>query len=191
MNNIIQKNVFDKNSPIVINLFGPPGSGKSTTAAYIFAKLKMNGVNAELVTEFAKDKVWESASGVFGDDNQPYIFGEQWYRMNRCRDKVDVIVTDSPLLLSILYKKGPVFGDSFDRTVEDAFRSFDNISYLVKRNKPYNPAGRNQTEEESDVLYNDIHDVLTNLEINFDPINGSSEECNQIADYVLKIIKNK
>lgn len=44
---------------IVVNLFGVPSAGKSSGAAYIFSKLKMEGINAELVTEFAKDKVWE------------------------------------------------------------------------------------------------------------------------------------
>lgn len=41
-----------------INLFGVPGSGKSTGVAYIyiFSKLKMKGINAELVTEFTKEK---------------------------------------------------------------------------------------------------------------------------------------
>lgn len=42
---------------VVINLFGIPASGKSSGAAYIFSKLKMLGYNAELITEFAKDKV--------------------------------------------------------------------------------------------------------------------------------------
>ena len=40
-------------------LRGAPGAGKSTLAAYTFAKLKMMNVNCELVTEFAKDKTWE------------------------------------------------------------------------------------------------------------------------------------
>ena len=44
------------NNLIVINLCGSPGAGKSTGAAYVFSQLKMAGVNAELVTEFAKDK---------------------------------------------------------------------------------------------------------------------------------------
>jgi len=46
---------------LVVNLFGAPGAGKSTGAAYIFSQLKMAGINAELVTEFAKDKVWEES----------------------------------------------------------------------------------------------------------------------------------
>ena len=33
---------------LVVNLFGAPGAGKSTGAAYIFSKLKMAGINAEL-----------------------------------------------------------------------------------------------------------------------------------------------
>jgi adenylylsulfate kinase-like enzyme len=41
----------------VINLFGGPGTGKSTLAAALFTDLKMKGINAELVTEFAKDLV--------------------------------------------------------------------------------------------------------------------------------------
>ena len=45
---------------ICINLTAQPGAGKSTLAAATFAKLKMLGINCELVTEFAKDKVWEN-----------------------------------------------------------------------------------------------------------------------------------
>lgn len=51
--------------PIIVNLCGSPGVGKSTGAAYIFSQLKMRGINCELVTEFAKDKVWEESHAVF------------------------------------------------------------------------------------------------------------------------------
>lgn len=40
---------------LLVNLYGSPGAGKSTGAAYIFAKLKMLGINAELITEYAKN----------------------------------------------------------------------------------------------------------------------------------------
>jgi len=51
--------------PIILNLYGAPGAGKSTGAAYIFSKLKLKGYNVELVTEFAKDKVYEGSKAVF------------------------------------------------------------------------------------------------------------------------------
>ena len=37
------------NKPIVVNLTGAPGAGKSTGAAYIFSELKQRGINCELV----------------------------------------------------------------------------------------------------------------------------------------------
>ena len=42
-NTSIATNLTNNNSktPLVINLFGGPGCGKSTQAAYIFSKLKM------------------------------------------------------------------------------------------------------------------------------------------------------
>ena len=37
---------------LIVNLFGAPGSGKSTGSAYIFSKLKMNNVDCELVIKY-------------------------------------------------------------------------------------------------------------------------------------------
>ena len=54
-----------------VNLFGSPGSGKSTGASYIFSMLKLHGIVAELVTEFVKDKVWEKSNELVY--LQPYI----------------------------------------------------------------------------------------------------------------------
>lgn len=42
---------------LIVNLLAEPGAGKSTAAAYIYSQLKMHGISAEYVTEFAKDKV--------------------------------------------------------------------------------------------------------------------------------------
>ncbi len=42
---------------VLINLYGAPGSGKSTGAAYVFSKLKMNEVNGSIdgYDEIVKD----------------------------------------------------------------------------------------------------------------------------------------
>ena len=137
---------------LVINLFGVPGSGKSTGAAFIFSQLKMAGVNAELITEFAKDKVWEGNDTVFEPDNQLYLFGKQFYRMSRCRDKVDALVTDSPLPLCAFYNKSETLGMGFNILIWNVFNSFNNYNVLLERVKPYNERGRLQTEEESDAM---------------------------------------
>lgn len=46
---------------LLVNLTGGPGSGKSTTAAFIFAKLKMLGYNAELVGEEARELIYDGS----------------------------------------------------------------------------------------------------------------------------------
>lgn len=158
---------------LVVNLFGVPGSGKSTGAAYIFSQLKMKGINVELVTEFAKEKKWENNTEVF--KNQAYVFGEQSYRLSRCRDKVDVIVSDSPLPLSILYNQEPSLTENFYRCVMDVFNSYHNVNYLLSRTAPYNPIGRNQTEDESDALRKPMVQLLKDRNIPYVEISGNME----------------
>ena len=170
---------------IIVNLFGVPGAGKSTGAAYIFSQLKMRGINAELITEFAKDKVWENNEKVF--KNQLYLFGKQSFRISRVQDEVDVIVTDSPLLLSILYNQTPILGENFNQLVYDVFNSYNNINYLIKRTKPYNPAGRLQTEEESDALAEPLISLLKKENINYKEITGDIKGYDKIVQEVLNI----
>ena len=157
----------------VVNLFAGPGCGKSTGAAIIFALLKMMGVNAELVTEFAKDKTWEKNFKAL--DCQPYVFGKQVYRLDRCRDDVEIIITDSPLLLSILYNKDEAIEPSLTELVIKKFNEFENFNYLLKRVKPYNPKGRNQTEEESILIDASTKALLKEANAEFEEVSGSFE----------------
>lgn len=169
---------------LVVNLFGVPSSGKSTGAAYIFSKLKLAGVNAELVTEFAKDKVWEDTKAVF--ENQAYIFGKQSFRISRCEGKVDVIVTDSPLPLSIFYNKNThIYGASFNKFVMDVFNHYNNYNFFIHRVKPYNPNGRFQSEEESNALKKPMMNFLTRCNIPYWEVSGCLEGYDSIVDTVL------
>lgn len=144
---------------LVVNLFGQPGAGKSTGAAYIFSQLKMLNINCELVTEFAKDKVWEESKEVF--NNQAYIFGKQYFRISRLNNKVEVIITDSPIILSAFYNDGKKpLGKEFDRLTFKVYSSYDNLNVFLHRKKPYNPNGRFQTESESDKISDQLKKFL-------------------------------
>lgn len=171
--------------PIVVNLMGPPGAGKSTMAAQIFFLLKTAGVNAELVTEFAKDKTWEHNLKALGV--QEYVFGKQSYRLARCRDDVEVIVTDSPLPLSIIYNHNPALDkdNHFSNMVLNIFNTYNNFNYVLRRVKPYNPKGRNQTEAESDALFQPIVNLLNDLSIPFEIRNGDEDTGKAIASEVI------
>lgn len=173
---------------IVVNLFGAPGSGKSTGAARIFSNLKMKGVNIELVTEYAKDKVWEENKAVFND--QLYIFGKQNFRLSRLKDKVDVVITDSPIFLSILYNK--TYTNTFDKLVKEIFNSYDNLNFFIKRVKPYCPIGRFQTEKESDGLSTSLKELLDFHKIEYIEANGNIEDYdNKITNIILGRLNNE
>lgn len=147
--------------PLVINLFAGPGAGKSTIAAEIFALLKWAGVKVELVREFAKEELWAGHEKSF--QNQLYISGVQSQRQSELRDQVDVIVTDSPIILGCLY------GASLELSQEllRGFNSYDNLNIFLKRTKPYESSGRHQTEEEAKEIDRKTLDLLLHCTSSF------------------------
>ena len=170
---------------IIVNLFGAPGAGKSTGAAYIFSKIKMAGVNAELVTEFAKDKVWEESKEVF--NNQIYIFGKQSFKISRVMNKVDIIITDSPIILSSFYNSDETIQEELDALVMKTFNSYNNMNYFIERVKPYQEKGRFQTEEESDQIADEVSTLLDEKKVDYEVIAGDTEG----YDYIVKQILHK
>lgn len=141
----------------VINLFGGPGTGKSTLAAALFADLKMKGINAELVTEFAKDLVWTERTKELKD--QVYIFGKMYHKLWRLQGKVDVVICDSPLPLCIYYANEAT-PDHFGDFVMEAFDQFKNTNVVCERTFAYQQAGRYQDEEEANRVHTDIIHLL-------------------------------
>ena len=132
----------------VINLIGSPGTGKSTIAAELFARMKWLGFDVELVSEYAKELVWEQRHETF--KNELYLFAKQHHRLFRLKGKVKFIITDRPLILSLFYNGK--YGDgseNFKNLVLEEVNKFDNVNIFLHRTKPYVAKGRNQTEEES------------------------------------------
>ena len=145
---------------VVINLWGGPGCGKSTTMAKIFSELKIKGYNVEMVSEFAKDLVYENRMDTMKDEL--YIFAKQNHRLFRVKDKVDIIVTDRPLPLTCVYDK--VYGKNdknLHTLVRRTFKEYDNINILLGFNEDnYKKEGRLQTEEEALNLHHKIAEEL-------------------------------
>lgn len=162
----------------VINLFGQPSAGKSTGAAYIFSQLKLKGVKVDLITEFVKDKVYEENKEVF--NNQIYIFGKQYFKMSRIRNKVDVIVTDCPLLLSTFYNTNQTYKKELDDLVLKVFNSFNNFNFFIKRVKEYDSFGRLQTEDESDKIGIAMVDFLREKGVPYKVETGNIQGYNNI-----------
>lgn len=169
---------------ILVNLFAGPGSGKSTTAAGAFYRLKSLGVNCELITEYAKDKVWDKHFAIF--DNQLYITAKQHHRQHRLDGQVSVAITDSPLLLSVHYNqvndcrtKEDGIREHFEGLVHGLFNSFDNMNFFIERKKAYNPIGRMQNEDEAKEIDSQVLDLLHRHNVSFSniPGDGSAVDC--------------
>lgn len=139
-----------------INLHAGPGTGKSTTAAGLFALMKHEGYKVELVTEYAKELCYE---GTLAGADQIDIFVEQWRRMRRLEGQVDYVITDSPLMFSLIYHE-PKSGEGWYRdAVLHAYNQFDNFNVFLRRVKPYQAFGRLQDEDGARELDERIHSM--------------------------------
>lgn len=174
-------NLMKKKDTLIINLIGGPGSGKSTTAAGLFYKLKQMGIDCEMALEFAKDKVWEESLMTLND--QIYIFGKQYHKLWRLNNKVDVIITDSPLLVSLYYNKEE--SKYFNDFVVEQYNKFNNILYFINRPDDYQTNGRTQTEEESKNIDKVLKNLITKYNISYKEI-----DCYKAVEEIVKDIKN-
>jgi len=170
----------------VINLFGSPGSGKSTTAAGLFYKMKLDKEQfgtTELVTEFAKRLVWAGREKEL--TNQLYITAKQAHRLELVRDEVDFAIIDSPLMLGLLYTPVDyIHFETYEPLVLELFNSFENINIFLTRDKPYDPKGRMQTEEQSNELAKKLENMLRYYDIPVVKVPGNADA----PDYIMKEI---
>jgi hypothetical protein len=148
----------------VLNLWGGPGAGKSTTAAGLFFEMKKRQLEVELVTEYAKDMTWEKRDNVLSD--QLYILAKQNRRIQRLSEQVDWVITDSPLPLGLVYVQ-PNYFQSFAPFAMEVWNSYDNVSFLLGRDFEYRPQGRNQTAEEALDVDDHLIKVLDDQDINY------------------------
>lgn len=169
-------------STLLVNLYAGPGAGKSTGAAYIFAKLKMAGVDCEYVSEYAKDRVWQEDQFPL-QHCQLYVTGKQCLKIYRLLGKVDVIVTDSPIAVGAMYTTEKPYQDV---CLYEAKKYKNTYNLFVNRFKPYNQNGRNQTEEEAKEIDRKIKAFLTDNNLEFKEINGTEEGYNAIVKDIIE-----
>jgi adenylate kinase family enzyme len=170
---------------ISVNFFAGPGSGKSTLSAALFSELKSRDINCELVVEYAKKKVWEEAFKVF--ECQLYVSAKQIYSMFIVSKHVDIIITDSPILLSSVYSNNDL---DLNNILLREHNKYDNINIFLKRIKKYNPKGRMQTEKEAKEKDKQIIDILLNNNIDFKTFDGDKKSVEPITDLIIKHLNN-
>jgi len=172
---------------LYVNLYAGPGTGKSTMAANVFAELKWLDINCELVTEYAKSKVWEGSFDVLND--QFYISAKQYHKMIVLNGKVDVVICDSPLLLGAVYAKNEP--TELTNLLVEYYNKFNNLDIFIERKKTYHPIGRVQNETEAHEKDREIYEYFSKYCSTIGTVPGTKEGVKSIIELVTKKLKKE
>lgn len=165
----------------VINLFAGAGAGKSTTAAGLYFHMKIKGYSVELVTEYAKELTWKKDKETL--KNQLHILDVQEGRQALLKGQVDCIITDSPILLGLIYHIPPVPQD-YKELLFKKWNEYDNQNFFISRVKPYIQAGRNESEAGAREKDAEIKLMLQKNNITYIDVFGDNKAPNMILDRI-------
>lgn len=181
------RNSKQNKDTIHVQLYAGPGTGKSTTAAGVFSKLKQQDIDCELISEYAKQLVWEESFPKML--NQIYIFGKQHKRHHILDGKVDVVVTDSPFPLGLIYDEGRT--EFLKELCMSEYNKLHNINIFINRKKKYNPNGRVQTLDQAIQKDNEVRSFLEENGIHYITLDGDETLIDQVVALVNDAIKNR
>lgn len=178
----------------IINLFSGPGSGKSSIASGLMYELKKNHISCDNPYEFPKLLAWDENHNAIQD--QLYVLANQHRGIVKSYNKVDYIILDSPILLSLVYKNiyngnnypSILYNDIFEKMVIDLHNKYDNINIFLNRNIDefnFNQKERYQNIEESTIIDNKIKELLNINNIKYIEIDVNDETLNKIIKDVL------
>lgn len=171
---------------LIVNFFAGPGAGKSTTAAGVYSILKLNGIDCELVTEYAKKLTWEGRQEALAD--QIYVTSKQYHYVYPLIGKVDVVLCDSPILLGLVYGNGT---QKYKEFVVDLFSKMENRNYFVERDKKYNVNGRNQNYIEALEKDQEIKEMLEFYKIESYNIKSNYKDINKVVVDIMSELNMK
>jgi hypothetical protein len=171
----------------IINLYAGPSSGKSSISAGLLYQLKKNHISCDAPYEFPKILAWDENYSAIKD--QLYVIANQHRGIVKSWGKVDYIIMDSPILLSLVYKsyyKGNeypsiLYNESFDKLIVDIHSKYDNLNILLKRSIGiHNEKERYQTLEQSLELDLLIQKMLDDNHIQYTEIEVGDDTVSQI-----------
>lgn len=145
----------------VVNIFGGPGTGKSTLAAGVVHELKVRGHEAVLVHE--EFKAYAIANYPTDPFDRLEVFARQCANERRFYGLAEFIVTDSPLEINAFYNDLDAKGSSFTRIVEGLRCQGPTIyraDFSLCRTVKYDTAGRYQTEAEAQLVDTELERYL-------------------------------
>ena len=145
-----------------ICVYGGAGSGKSTLASWLASEVTIAGYDVQVSLEYVKKWVYTGKQPKSFD--QVYLFSKQMYAEDSYLSSgVEIVVTDSPLLLSCSYAQhnGCPFANELISIAKKFDEQYPAINILLDRhNIPYKTKGRFQTYEEAVALDKSIEEFM-------------------------------
>ncbi|MEK2647481.1 AAA family ATPase [Bdellovibrio sp. BCCA] len=169
---------------IIVCITGGPSSGKSGTAHSLTGYLKDCGVFAEISQEEFKNWVLEKRP--FHPGDQSYVFEVQAKKERHLMASgVGAIVTDSPLMLGILYGR---LNDPYERefkVCELLLKKHHKIAkdhgykvehyFMIRRENDFEDEGRIHDLKQAKVIDSDCLALMNELGIKYKSVNGASD----------------
>jgi AAA domain len=142
-----------------VNIWGGPSMGKTGVAQLVSGELKRHGYQADYVPEYAKELV---RGGVIHLFDQLEILAEQYRREKVNHGLLQVVVTDSPLPLS-LYHAAPQDKHYFEQIIDNRIGGWSIVNYMVERNirESYETEGRYESVDQALAKHEALKGILT------------------------------
>ena len=172
-----------------ISLFGGPSTGKSTTSAELFARMKRENYKVELVTEYAKDLVYSKDFMTLSD--QIMVLAKQHHKWFKLEDQVEWTVSDAPFLLSSVYvqEKPHLNKQMFVDFIVETYKRYDTINiFLLRSDEYYQSYGRNETLQEAKEIDDKILTLLEDNDIEYHLVKVGENTINDIMG-ILKLLE--
>lgn len=163
----------------LINIFAGPGAGKSTLAALLYGELKRQHIEVEYVSEYPKQLVYEE--NVLSLQNQILVFATQHHRIWTAARHNQIVITDSPILLSTIYNDG--ISENFKALIKEMHSKFTNLNIVLQRVESFHSmTGRIHTLNESMTIDQKIRQTLDDMQEDY-------LEYNPVQDQIEPLIK--
>jgi len=185
-----------------IALLGAPGCGKSTLAAYVYAMLKDEGLDGDLVQEYIREHI-NKHKKVPSITFQSIVYERQLEKEKILPADLDFFVTDSPHILSYIYAsmyidynnidQVELLGDLYMKFLRESRTAYDLVYVLEHNHEPKMDDGvRYQTEDEMRVLKKGIPHFLEMHKVNYrvmDKNLSTKKRAKKIVKDVKKMLK--
>lgn len=153
----------------VINLWGAPSAGKTTTLLGLGYLMKINKHKVEPAHEYAKDLVFEKNALTLM--NQVAVLGEQFRRLERLSHAAgpEWAITDCPIPLMSIYRPDDYF-ESFDKLVMELYDKNENYNFYLQNTGGFETMGRTHDEQQSQEKGDKMLSFLTTNGLPFEVI---------------------